>query len=249
MQDIHSVENRQHHSSGLHKSSGGTVSEELVNLIKDLWLWCLERNIHITAQHLPGAQNFIADAESWSQTERTYWKLNPYIFHKIQRIFGPLKVDLYETCLFAQCQPYFSWWPDPSAEGTDAFLQVWTHIKGYTNPPWKLVGRTLTQVQTQRATIVLIALVWKSQPWYPTLLHMLIDYPRLITTEIEMMVNRDDSLMLPKQAVWCISGRDTEPNSFQRKIQISCLVPGELKQTSLTSHHFPNGIAGVLNRV
>ena len=84
MQDIHSVENRQHHSSGLHKSSGGTVSEELVNLTKDLWLWCLERNIHITAQHLPGAQNFIADAESRSQTDRTYWKLNPYIFTRFR---------------------------------------------------------------------------------------------------------------------------------------------------------------------
>ena len=101
VQDIQTVENQQHHSSGLLKSSGSTVSEELVNLTKDLWLWCLERNIHITAQHLPGAQNFIADAESRSQTDRTDWKLNPYIFHKIQRIFGPLEVNLYETRLFA----------------------------------------------------------------------------------------------------------------------------------------------------
>ena len=29
---------------------GGAVSRELVNLTKDLWMWCLERNIHITAQ-------------------------------------------------------------------------------------------------------------------------------------------------------------------------------------------------------
>ena len=228
---------------------GGTVSKELVNLTKDLWMWCLEKNIHITAQHFPGAQNFIADAESRLQTDRTDWKLNPCIFHKIQRIFGPLEVDLFATRLSAQCQRYFSWRPDPSAEATDAFLQVWTHIKGYANPPWNLVGRTLTQVQTQRATIVLVAPIWKSQPWYPTLLHMLIDYPRLITTETEIMMNRDDSLMLPQLAVWHISGRDIEANSFQRKLQTSCLVPGELKQTSPTTHYLPNGIAGVLNGV
>ena len=205
--------------------------------------------VHITAQHLPGAQNFIADAESCSQTDRTDWKLNPCIFHKIQRIFGPLKVDLFATHLSAQCQHYFSWRPDPSAEATDAFLQVWTHIKGYANPPWNLVGRTLTQVQTQQVTIVMVAPVWKSQPWYPTLLHMLIDYPRPITTEAEIMVNRDDSLMLPQLAIWRISGRDTEANSFQSKLQTSCLVPGELKQTSPRTHYLPNGIAGVLNGV
>ena len=44
---------------------GGTVSKELVDLAKSLWMWCLERNIHITAQHLlPSVQNVIADAES-----------------------------------------------------------------------------------------------------------------------------------------------------------------------------------------
>ena len=30
---------------------GGTVSKELVTLAKDLWMWCLERNIRISAQH------------------------------------------------------------------------------------------------------------------------------------------------------------------------------------------------------
>jgi len=47
-------------------------------------MWCLERNIHITAQHLPGTQNTIADAESRAQIDRTDWKLSPLIFHRIQ---------------------------------------------------------------------------------------------------------------------------------------------------------------------
>ena len=32
---------------------GGTVSKELVDMAKNLWMWCLERNIAIIAQHLP----------------------------------------------------------------------------------------------------------------------------------------------------------------------------------------------------
>ena len=103
---------------------GGTVSRDLVNLTKDQWMWCLERNIHITAQHLPGIQNTIADAESRAQTDRTDWKLSPSIFHKIQENFGPLEVDLFVTRLSAQCPRYFSWQPDPSAEATDTYQGV-----------------------------------------------------------------------------------------------------------------------------
>ena len=228
---------------------GGTVSRELVNLTKNLWMWCLERNIHITAQHLPGIQNTVADAESRSQTDRTDWKLSPNIFHKIQQTFGPLEVDLFATRLSAQCQRYFSWRPDPSAEATDAFLQVWTHIKGYANPPWNLVGRTLAQIQTHKANLVLVAPVWRSQPWYPTLLHMLVDYPRLIAAETEIMVNRDSSLMLPQLAVWHISGRDTEINSFRKMLWTSCSAPGGPKQTNPMTHSLLSGIAGVLNGV
>jgi len=43
---------------------GGTASKESVMLTMDLWMWCLERNIHITAVHLPGVLNTIADTES-----------------------------------------------------------------------------------------------------------------------------------------------------------------------------------------
>ena len=227
---------------------GGAVSRDLVNLTKNLWMWCLERNIHITAQHLPGIQNTITDAESRAQTDRTDWKLSPSIFHKIQEKFGPLEVDLFATHLSVQCPHYFSWQPDPPAEATDAFLQVWTHIKGYANPPWNMIGWTLSQVQTQQANIVLVAPVWRSQPWYPTLLYMLVGYPKLITTETKLMVNRDNSLMLPQLAIWLISGRDTEVSSFRRKLQNLCLVPGGLKQTSPMTHSL-SGTAGVLNGV
>ena len=65
---------------------GGTILRDLVKLTKNLWMWCLERNIHITARHLPGSLNTVADAESQTLTDRTDWKLNLTIFHKIDRL-------------------------------------------------------------------------------------------------------------------------------------------------------------------
>ena len=47
--------------------------------------------MHVTAQHLPGAQNAIVDAESWS-LRLVNWKLNFSAFHKIIQTFGPLEV-------------------------------------------------------------------------------------------------------------------------------------------------------------
>ena len=52
-------------------NQGGTVSEELVQLTRDLLMWCLERNIHIHAQHLPGNVNIVADRELRSIRDRS----------------------------------------------------------------------------------------------------------------------------------------------------------------------------------
>ena len=93
---------------------------------------------------MPGVQNTIADEESCIMKDRTDWKLNPEVFNQIDRLLGPLVMDLFY---------------------------------GYANPPWNLVGRILLQVQAQRVTIILVAPVWKTQAWYPTLLGMLMDLP------------------------------------------------------------------------
>lgn len=53
---------------------------------------------------------------------------------------------------------------------TDAFTIAWTGLKAYANPPWSLVGRVLAQVRQQKANLILVAPVWKTQTWYPALL-------------------------------------------------------------------------------
>ena len=39
----------------------GTKSLRLTSQVKDLWEWCLQRQITVTAQHLPGLENVTAD--------------------------------------------------------------------------------------------------------------------------------------------------------------------------------------------
>ena len=103
---------------------------ELVDLAKSLWMWCLERSIHIIAQHLPGVQNVVADAESRTMTDRSDWQLNPAIFNRITYLFGPIEMDLFSSRLTAQCPEFFSWWPDTQ----QMLLQDWSQISRVCQP-------------------------------------------------------------------------------------------------------------------
>lgn len=110
---------------------GGTVSPALNKLNKEFWLWCMERDISVQAQHLAGELNCTADEESRVMNNRSDWLLCPSIFHfhQIIRVLGPLEVDLFASRLFAQLPSYVSWNPDSEALATDAFTVSWTHWK------------------------------------------------------------------------------------------------------------------------
>ena len=160
-----------------------------------------------------------------------------------------IEVDLFASTLTAQCPVYFSWRPDPYATATDAFLQDWSQGISFSNPAWGLIGCVLSQAQARNARLVLLAPVWKSQPWYPVLMGMLVDYPRLLPRDSQVMINPDPSILTPQLVVWRISGIDTEAISFRRKLWNSCSTPGEQRLTSLTTHSLGNGIAGVISKV
>jgi len=59
---------------------GGTVSGQLTDLTKELWMWSLNKDIILTAQHIPGVSNFIADMESQTVHETSDWMLCRQVF-------------------------------------------------------------------------------------------------------------------------------------------------------------------------
>ena len=104
-------------------------------------------------------------------------------------------MDLFASRLTNQCHRYFSWRPDPFAEAVDAFLQDWRNMKGFANPSWNLISCVLMKTQVQGEEVILVAPVWKAQPWYALLLSILVDWPRL----------------LPKQSARTHSESETKP--------------------------------------
>ena len=222
-------------------SMGGSHSLQLMQLTSQFWNWSLERDILISAEHLPGRQNQIADQESRMQGDSSEWKLKPVVFWRLMEQLGPCQIDLFASRLTKQLEKYMSWKPDPGAVATDALSQEWTSIRGYAFPPFSLIGRCLTKVRQERVPeLVLIAPVWPTQPWFPVLFSMAIRRPILIPVSGDLLINhRGDSHPLIVQgslslATWLVSGNLSQQKEFQKQHPGSFLHLGERTLSGLT---------------
>jgi hypothetical protein len=205
---------------------GGRVSL-LSQLAETLWDWCLQQNIQLQAQYLPGELNKVADYLSRKGAEHQDWMLNPMIFQQLNHLWGPHQVDLFASRLNHQIPIFYSWHPEPGTTAVDAFLQPWQNIRGWANPPFSLIGRVLEKVRKDKCTITLIAPIWSTQPWFPILIAMLIDYPRLLPQNQDLFLpgklGNEQALRSPNwnSAAWHISGKQSYSKAFQQTLLTS----------------------------
>ena len=80
---------------------GGIKSEKMNKLSLDMWLWCMNRNVWISADHIPGENN-IADKFSREFNDSVEWKLEVGIFERISYVFGIPELDLFASRLNKQ---------------------------------------------------------------------------------------------------------------------------------------------------
>ena len=182
--------------------------------------------------------------------DRSDWMLCPAIFHQINQRLGPLEMDLFASRLTHQLPAYVSWRPDPMAVTTDAFTKNWAEFRAYANPPWNLIGRVLAQTRRQQAELVLVALVWKAQVWYPVLLEMLVQIPLLIPPRRDLVVATHlESLseVIPPLAVWVISSSATRTAIFRRELQNSSWHHGDTNPPRYMTHSLGSGKTGAVN--
>ena len=74
---------RDAHISGQHNSNFIYQQLDLARSALDLWHWCLDRGIILSAEHLPGTQNVAADLESRTLGGSVEWQLHPEVCKRI----------------------------------------------------------------------------------------------------------------------------------------------------------------------
>ena len=204
-------------------NQGGTRSTSLTSLTLQLWKWCLQHNILITAEHLPGVPNVRADRKSRTFIDLSDWKLQPEI---IQCFLKNREIDLFATRLTNQLKSYVSWRPDPQAVATDAFSIDWSQLKGYAFPPFNLIPRTLMKVISNNANIVLVAPIWQTQHWWPLLLQLVVQLPVLLPASPTLLQDPSNPKaihpMYPRLrlAVSTISNNSAQQQAFRQELPV-----------------------------
>ena len=92
----------------------GTTKSSICNeIIKNTCPFCVKNKIWITAAHIPGAENVIADYESRKSYKDAEWMLNPEIFQKaIKHLKFKPYLDCFASRLNTQLPKYISYKPD-----------------------------------------------------------------------------------------------------------------------------------------
>ncbi len=166
---------------------GGVKSLECNQMACEIWNWCIERNIWITASYLPGKLNTEADAKSRKFNDRTEWMLSKQAFKRIEQEFGKPEIDLFASRLNAQLDRYVTWFPDPHAESVDAFTLDWGTLSFYAFPPFCLISKCLQKIIRDKAMGLMVVPNWPTQAWFPSLKSMLVEEPMLIPKRIDLL--------------------------------------------------------------
>ncbi len=99
---------------------GGIRSPLLDGLARKIWLWAINKDIWISAAHIPGIQN-CADYDSRNFNDNVEWMLNVNVVKHIFEIWDSPVIDMFASRLNKQLDTFVSWKPDPEALFVDAF--------------------------------------------------------------------------------------------------------------------------------
>ena len=231
---------------------GGVRSLNCHKITKQIWSWCLERNIHISAEHLPGSENTVADSASRIFNDNTEWTIDSDVYSRVVEQYGPFSIDFFASRLNAKQSVYASWQPDPEALFVDAFSRPWKEFNNfYAFPPFSLVLRCLQKVAVEQARGVIIVPMWPTQPWFPKLTQMLISVPLLLPKNVlSLPFNNAMSHKLHRglYLLACpISGLISEARAFRNSLSISCATPGDHLQSSSIKSIIKSGFLSVVS--
>lgn len=100
-------------------------SKQLEKLTVEIWNWCFQRKLFISAKFIQGIEIIYADSLSRKYSDSTEWMLKSEMFERIcNQCFMP-DIDLFALRLNKQLNKFVSWNNDPEAYQDDAFLVFW----------------------------------------------------------------------------------------------------------------------------
>jgi hypothetical protein len=177
---------------------GGRLPE-LGAVAEELWEYCLDKDITLSADHIPGVLNVLADKWSRKVAGPSECRLTDHFFALLEKRRGPFTIDLFASRTNARLPRYFSRYPDPTASATDALAQDWTRERAYCFPPFPVIGQVLRKLELEGGSMLLVAPNWHTQAWWPNLLRLHVNNVDVIELPSTCIDNPARSDALPPQ--------------------------------------------------
>ena len=214
----------------------GTSHSKHCNVItKQIWDFCIEKGVWLSAAHVPGREKVDADLESRKINYDTEWKLNTELLQQAFHILGVNPdLDLFASRINTQLSSYVSFKPDPGAKAVDAFTLNWHDTRFDAFPPFCVIPKVLQNICRDRAKGVVVVPDWPNQPWFPLIAKMLINYPVLVSARKNLLSlpqsPAEEHRLQKLRLIICeLSGVASDAQGFRNKLQTSCVHPGEPK--------------------
>ena len=226
---------------------GGVRSVTCDDICLGIWDWCITNNVWLTASHIPGKDNVSADTASRSFNDRYEWQLNKVLFQNLCEEFGTPCIDLFASRLNKQVEIFCSWMPDPEATFINAFTITWAQFKlVYIFPPFSLIPRCLKKLREERARGWIIVPHWPSQPWMSLILRLLVDHPRLIQKQRDVLIHpssaEEHPIMRNNSLLACrLSGHNLEHKEYLRRVRKLSWPPGKQEHKNSTALTLKDG--------
>lgn len=232
---------------------GSSKSISLDQLSRELWQWCLRKELWLSAGRIAGKDNVEADRESRIINIDAEWMLNKDLLQCALAFlqFEP-NIDLFASRLNYQFPNYVSYRIDPGAMALDAFSLNWTYYELYAFPPFSLISRVIRKIREERASGVLVAPYWPTQPFFPLLMRILIAPPVLLssrTTLLSQASEPDKRHPLHKKLrlmICRVCGKNSETKAFLTKQPIYSWHLGEGKRNERITALSKNGSGTLL---
>ena len=163
-------------------SRGGSRAANLNSIARRLFNLLFKKRSFLTAVHIQGVRNVLADSLSRTKPVSSEWTLCPLGRQRILSTNPDIQIDLFATSENSLVDKFVSPFPHPQAAAVDAMSINWNKWSWiYLFPPTNFLLKVLQKIRSYKGNAVIIAPFWPKRPWFPLLLSLASHHERLHT--------------------------------------------------------------------
>ena len=154
-----------------------------------IWKWAIIHKNHLSAAHILGKLNAVADKESRPNHVDTESMLQSKVWNlALEHICFKAEIDLFATNINTQFVKYAAFRPDPGAMYIDAFSIDGSDLKFYAFFPISVITIVLLKVKQDSAEGIIVVPFSPTQVCYSAMLKVLVSTPILLNSRKSLLV-------------------------------------------------------------